>query len=809
MSSSQHQQQGRNNNNKFTIKSGQKTAVRLHHPLTKNHIGEVMYAHYITQTEVRFELSKSPGKCLRVTESGRVEFSPCAVDDLTSHFKFELTIQGPMYLLCKAYTDKINIAGERSWFLALSNQGQLLGNSNRGQHAQWVLVAATDPNAAAPAPQGRPGGIGNMSSSSSSGGGTQSGGGETEDDEHGMGSGGDNGYAPVNSEGDVEMNPLLGNSVSREREAQGERSIDNSHVDVENSSSSSSSSSSTAGHSHDYEHGEGTAAAAANYAAAMSMPSPADLSELALQPSDTSKQVQEKVWRWISSGYGQSFLDAKCISGKRLYTEDPSLLRSLIHRPDWPTLANRVRDWRGKHKPVYNNDLARSCMTEQKLKQFFQDGYTILPGVCSRKITDRVKKLAIYWLGLRDSTAVSTNNGRVELIGAVKTDPDVLALFYSSSLFHVAQLLIGEGDVMDPQYGEISLAFPDLTLGGGEDGDDSDSDGEGDLVNIKVKMRRRASETTGGGLKRVTGDEGEDGTSSNSSGRNNGVSWRIEGFSQADGLYDHSPHTLLMCVALSDMPASDRTQGGLTLLNVHEGSHITLMEAMKDTVARRSAIFSAPCRDTTVPGYPYTGLDAAADGDGRPNLGKATPVSIKAGDAFLCTAKLAITYGLLNPLSGESAHSCVFFRISHIDHEAGLKTLAMENVWCEFRLAESVLNPGTNAGATRVDGIDKMPHTAEQRQRDDHSELASAFMDMHATAVPAMAEASVMSYPQPPPLIPPVSTNPAATTAFPLQDANLLDLAGEDEGESGSNYSSTAAPPPVPSGQHDHDFNLL
>ena len=112
-----------------------------------------MYAHYITQTEVRFELIKSPGKCLRVTSQGRVDFSKCAEDDQSSHFRFELTIQGPMYLLCKAYVDNINISGERSWFLALSNQGQLMGNSNRGQHAQWVLVAAQDPTAISQAPQ--------------------------------------------------------------------------------------------------------------------------------------------------------------------------------------------------------------------------------------------------------------------------------------------------------------------------------------------------------------------------------------------------------------------------------------------------------------------------------------------------------------------------------------------------------------------------------------------------------------------------------------------------------------------------------
>ena len=54
-------------NGRFTIRSGQKTPVRLHHPATHNHIGEAMYAHYINQTEIRFELIKNPGKCLRVT----------------------------------------------------------------------------------------------------------------------------------------------------------------------------------------------------------------------------------------------------------------------------------------------------------------------------------------------------------------------------------------------------------------------------------------------------------------------------------------------------------------------------------------------------------------------------------------------------------------------------------------------------------------------------------------------------------------------------------------------------------------------
>ena len=102
-------------------------------------------AHYLTTSEIRFEVVKAPGKVLRVTDLGRVEFSTCYPDDPTSRFKFELTLQETVYLKCSAHLQKINDAGEAGWFLALSADGSLLGNSHRGPQAQWSLVAQQQP----------------------------------------------------------------------------------------------------------------------------------------------------------------------------------------------------------------------------------------------------------------------------------------------------------------------------------------------------------------------------------------------------------------------------------------------------------------------------------------------------------------------------------------------------------------------------------------------------------------------------------------------------------------------------------------
>ncbi len=127
------------------MRAGQTVDVRLKHPKTSSFIGETLRAHYLDTSEIRFEVIKAPGKVMRVNDIGKVEFSDCAPDDPTSRFRFELTLQGNVYLKCAAHLHKMNIAGEIGWFLAISHDGSLLGNSNRGVQAQWSLVAEQTP----------------------------------------------------------------------------------------------------------------------------------------------------------------------------------------------------------------------------------------------------------------------------------------------------------------------------------------------------------------------------------------------------------------------------------------------------------------------------------------------------------------------------------------------------------------------------------------------------------------------------------------------------------------------------------------
>ena len=48
----------------FTIRAGQRAAIRLHHPSTRNHIGETFFANYVSSHEVMFELANAPGTIL-------------------------------------------------------------------------------------------------------------------------------------------------------------------------------------------------------------------------------------------------------------------------------------------------------------------------------------------------------------------------------------------------------------------------------------------------------------------------------------------------------------------------------------------------------------------------------------------------------------------------------------------------------------------------------------------------------------------------------------------------------------------------
>ena len=138
----------RGGNRRFkNMRAGENIVIRLHHPHSGSHIGESLRAQYLSTSEVRFELVNDPGKFLLVSETGKVEFKQCEEIDACAGYRFELTLNDRVYLKCSAHMNKINIAGESCWFLALTADGQLIGNSNRGPAAQWSLVASEDQQA--------------------------------------------------------------------------------------------------------------------------------------------------------------------------------------------------------------------------------------------------------------------------------------------------------------------------------------------------------------------------------------------------------------------------------------------------------------------------------------------------------------------------------------------------------------------------------------------------------------------------------------------------------------------------------------
>jgi hypothetical protein len=123
------------------LHAGQQATIRLHHPETKNFIGEVFNVSYLDATTMTFELRTRPGFRMRVTDHGKVEFSELL--NRATQFTVELVgPSGPMYIICKEHSGKINVLGETGWYLCLERDGQLIGNGARTPLAHWLFVAA-------------------------------------------------------------------------------------------------------------------------------------------------------------------------------------------------------------------------------------------------------------------------------------------------------------------------------------------------------------------------------------------------------------------------------------------------------------------------------------------------------------------------------------------------------------------------------------------------------------------------------------------------------------------------------------------
>jgi hypothetical protein len=192
------------------------------------------------------------------------------------------------------------------------------------------------------------------------------------------------------------------------------------------------------------------------------------------------------------------------------------------------------------------------------------------------------------------------------------TDCDFLALFYETVIVQVVELLIGEGNCTAPQLSEVILSYPSLLE---------------PAANL------------------------------------DGTGWVIEGFTETG---DHSPYTLLIGIALTDI---NEYCGGVS---VFPTSQVLLQDYMIQQVRSRSTAFSS--------------TDPSPQ---KPYLTHSSQVVLRAGDVFLCTQKLARQDV---PNSSDVVTGIVYFKVSNINHES-LKDNALDAVWLEFRGAAEFTEP--------------------------------------------------------------------------------------------------------------------
>lgn len=601
----------------FSIRSGQRAPVRLHHPSTKNHIGEIFHVQYLSSQEVIFELANSPGKNLRVDESAKVDFAETSDDHVK--FRFQVTPEGNIYLLCSAHLDKLNNAGERGWYLALNPDGSLVGDSSKCPLSQWVLVAAADPpgatahNAPPPTSSAMPYGSRRQEqpvASNSSGPlfGGIFGGWSSESRE---------GYSHVPSDSASSTNPLLATGLSQPLPAPTANPTRGSTI--------------TTTPPPEFRH-----TYTPQSQSATSAPSFSNNQVSGILCAHPNEQLI-----WLSTHAGQEFL-ASLASQTPASMLRQGTLRSLLYRPDWPYVCDAYVAAMAAPKESYNATLATAACPEAKQRRFFEEGYTVLNGVIPNEFVSTASKLVSYWASSSTRARIISHGpgagsgGRVELQGEISRDFQIMRIFSNTALFHVAQLLIGVDEVAPVTASSIHVYYPSL---------------EPPSSNIPV--------------------------------RSPGCEWVIEGFTTHGG---HSPYTLLIGVPLTDM--SDPFSGNLCL---HSSSHIFLQDSFRAQVAGSSDSFSQP------------------GSSGKPELPECPPLLLNRGDAFMCTHKCAISY-LSN--CQEDCTKIAFFKLSHIDHEGGMKEMALDFPWCEYRgvdILEKVAPPSAAAGFGL--GIDLIPTT--------------------------------------------------------------------------------------------------
>ena len=168
-------------------------------------------------------------------------------------------------------------------------------------------------------------------------------------------------------------------------------------------------------------------------------------------------------------------------------------MKRILHRPDWPRVAERWKDYAKLAYPV-DRQFAEQYLTRSHRQQFFDQGYCVIADVIHPELLVNARKLALFWAGRypEDRSDMSSEYAGCKLkfsggnfhflrfwfnaplliclfvvfmcllTTVFATDCDFLALFYETVIVQMVEILIGEGVCTAPQICEVVLSYPSL-----------------------------------------------------------------------------------------------------------------------------------------------------------------------------------------------------------------------------------------------------------------------------------------------------------------------------------------------------------
>lgn len=138
--------------------------------------------------------------------------------------------------------------------------------------------------------------------------------------------------------------------------------------------------------------------------------------------------------QWLATAAGQAYLNELSPAARVMYSgtfviiytlcyfvfnllcfKDGTLKR-ILHRPDWPRVAERWKDYAKLAYPV-NRQFAEQYLTHHHRHQFFEQGYCVIQDVIHPELLNNARKLAMFWAGRypEDRTDLSSEHAGCKL----------------------------------------------------------------------------------------------------------------------------------------------------------------------------------------------------------------------------------------------------------------------------------------------------------------------------------------------------------------------------------------------------------